>query len=198
VAGPLVEQLLADVSFAPDAGDQTKARALYEHVLATMEYKKIGSGWGNGDTYWACSEHYGNCTDFHALLTSLTRAIKIPTRFEIGFPIPEDRRSGKISGYHCWVNLYLKSHGWFPIDASEAWKHPERQDFFFGSQPADRVRFSVGRDLQLGEGHNSGPLNYFIHPLIEVGGRSLPGIRAEVRYQELSTSQKSQASSPKE
>jgi len=155
---------------ANDGTPLGKARAIYDYVIDTMEYKKSGTGWGNGDTYWACSERYGNCTDFHALFISLARAEGIPARFEIGFPIPEDKPAGKVGGYHCWVELYIEGTGWFPIDASEAWKHPENKDLLFGTQPADRIKFTEGRDLELGEGHVTGPLNYFVYPHLEIDG----------------------------
>lgn len=156
-----------------DDSPQATAHAIYNWVVDNVEYKKVGTGWGNGDTFWACSERYGNCTDFHALFISLARSEGIPARFEIGFPIPSDRSSGEIDGYHCWVQFYLPGQGWIPIDASEAAKQPERREEFFGSQPADRIHFTTGRDLVLSPAGESKPLNYFIYPYIEVGGRPL-------------------------
>lgn len=151
------------------------ARALYDWVVDNMEYKKVGEGWGNGDTFWACSERYGNCTDFHSLFISLARSEGIPARFEMGFPVPSDRAGGTIKGYHCWTQFYLPSIGWVPIDASEAAKNPDRKDELYGGQPADRILFTIGRDLKLGEGHETAPLNYFIYPHVEVGGRVWDG-----------------------
>lgn len=146
------------------------ARAIYDWVVDNVEYKKVGTGWGNGDTFWACSERYGNCTDFHALFIALARSEGIPARFEIGFPIPQDRKEGVVGGYHCWVQFYLPDQGWIPIDASEAAKHPEKRELYYGTHPADRIHFSTGRDLQLSEGSANMPLNYFIYPYVEVGG----------------------------
>ena len=156
------------------------ARSAYDYVVDNMDYKKVGTGWGNGDTYWACSEKYGNCTDFHALFTSLVRARGIPARFEIGFPIPTDKNAGTLGGYHCWLSFYLPNAGWVPIDASEAKKHPENRELFFGTHPADRVAFTVGRDLELGQA--SGPLNYFVFPLVETEGRPVDDVETLVRY----------------
>ena len=147
------------------------ARAIYDWVVDNVEYKKVGSGWGNGDTYWACSERYGNCTDFHALFISLARSEGIPARFEIGFPVPLDRPAGTIGGYHCWVQFYLPDQGWVPIDASEAAKHPEQRELLFGTHPADRIHFTTGRDLVFTPGSAAMPLNYFIYPYVEVGGK---------------------------
>lgn len=154
-----------------DDSPAATARAIYDWVVDNMEYKKVGTGWGNGDTFWACSERYGNCTDFHALFVSLARSEGIPARFEIGFPVPWDRPSGEIGGYHCWVQFYLPGQGWIPIDASEAAKHPERRELYYGTHPADRIHFSTGRDLVLSAGSAAMPLNYFVYPYVEVGGK---------------------------
>jgi transglutaminase-like putative cysteine protease len=130
----------------------------------------VGTGWGNGDTFWACNERYGNCTDFHALFISLARTEGIPARFEIGFPVPDDRGAGAIGGYHCWVQFYLPGEGWIPIDASEAAKHPEKRELYYGTHPANRVQFTTGRDLVLSEAGRNQPLNYFIYPYVEIDG----------------------------
>ena len=169
VSGEMVDGVRAELGLAADASDKDKARAIYDYVVANVEYKKTGTGWGNGDTEWACTEKYGNCTDFHALFTSLARAEGLPSRFEIGIPIPLTPDAGTVGGYHCWIEVALPDEGWFPIDASEAKKHPEQKELLFGKQPADRVRFTVGRDLVL-DGQKAPPLNYFIYPHVEVGG----------------------------
>ena len=65
-----------------------KARAIYDYVVDTMVYDTSGTGWGNGDIYWACDVKTGNCTDFHALFIGLNRAVGIAATFEIGFPLP--------------------------------------------------------------------------------------------------------------
>jgi len=168
-------------SLRTDESPEATARAIYDWVVDNVEYKKVGTGWGNGDTFWACSERYGNCTDFHALLISLARTERIPARFEIGFPIPADAAAGEIGGYHCWVQLYLPERGWVPVDASEAAKHPDMRDLLFGGQPADRIYFTSGRDLVVSEASASRPLNYFIYPYVEVGGEPWKG-KVPVRF----------------
>lgn len=173
---PVLEPIRTEVRERAGSGDPARVtRAIYDWVVENVEYKKVGTGWGNGDTFWACSERYGNCTDFHALFISLARSEGIPARFEIGFPVPENRSEGKVGGYHCWVEFYLPEVGWFPIDASEAFKHPEKKEFFYGTHPEDRIHLTTGRDLELGEGHSTAPLNYFVYPHVEVGGEAWTG-----------------------
>lgn len=186
VGDAFLDPILAEVERAAGSADAfTRARATYDWVVDNVEYKKVGTGWGNGDTFWACSERYGNCTDFHSLFISLARTQGIPARFEIGFPVPEDRPAGDIAGYHCWVSFYLPETGWFPIDASEAFKHPEKREHFFGTDTNDRIHLTTGRDLRLGPGHVGPSLNYFVYPHVEVGGVVFDGsIEKSFEYHE--------------
>jgi transglutaminase-like putative cysteine protease len=39
-------------------------------------------------------------------------AVAIPARFQIGFPLPANKHSAEIPGYHCWAEFYLDSVGW--------------------------------------------------------------------------------------
>jgi transglutaminase-like putative cysteine protease len=150
-----------------------KARAIYDYVIATMRYDKSGTGWGNGDAVWACTAKRGNCTDFHSLFIGMARAAGIPARFEIGFPLPADQHSGAIPGYHCWAEFYVEPYGWIPVDASEAWKHPEKKNYFFGAHDDNRVQFTVGRDIRLEPAQQGDPLNYLIYPYAELDGKPL-------------------------
>jgi len=153
-----------------------RAKDIYEYVFRTMKYDKTGEGWGHGDTLWACDSKHGNCTDFHSVFISMARAEKIPARFEIGFPIPADKHSAEIPGYHCWAEFYLNGTGWIPVDISEAWKHPEKHDYFFGAHDVNRVQFTQGRDLKLDPAQDGAPLNYFVYPYVEIGGKEYSNV----------------------
>lgn len=162
-----------------------KARAIYEYVFSTMRYDKTGKGWGRGDVLYACDAKKGNCTDFHSLFIAMARSQGIPARFEIGFPIPEDKHSGEIAGYHCWSDFYVESRGWIPVDISEAWKHPEKRDYFFGAHDANRVQFSLGRDLRLKPPQNGKPLNYFVYPYVEVDGKEHSNVSLNLSFEDV-------------
>lgn len=159
-----------------------RARQLYDLVDQHVAYKKEGTGWGRGDTNWVCDNGYGNCTDFHSLFISLARSQGLPARFEIGFSIPTDKPEGPIAGYHCWAWFYLDGRGWTPVDISEADKHPELKEYYFGNLTADRVLFSVGRDLELVPRSAGPPMNFFIYPYIEVGGLPLRKENVELKF----------------
>jgi transglutaminase-like putative cysteine protease len=164
--------------------DVEMARAIYNHIVATVKYDKTGKGWGNGDIYYACDARRGNCTDFHAIFIGYARALGIPARFAIGFPLPSDRGAGKIAGYHCWAEFYAKGIGWIPIDASEAQKNPDKREYFFGAHDENRVEFSRGRDLVLIPRQQSDPLNYFIYPYAEVDGQKYAALDTVYSYKD--------------
>jgi transglutaminase-like putative cysteine protease len=143
-----------------------KARAIYDYVTSTMRYDKSGQGWGRGDAVYACDARRGNCTDFHSLIIGMARACDIPARFVMGFPLPEGRKEGEISGYHCWAEMYV--------------------DFFFGGLDANRVEFTRGRDLDL-EPPASDQLNFFVYPRVEVDGLVHTGVTQSFFFAEIKT-----------
>jgi transglutaminase-like putative cysteine protease len=165
--------------------DMEKVRAIYNHVVSTVKYDKSGEGWGRGDIYFACDARRGNCTDFHAIVIGYSRALGIPARFAIGFPLPAERGIGQISGYHCWAEVYLKGIGWVPIDASEAAKNPAKREYFLGAHDENRIEFSVGRDLTLNPKQQGDPLNYFIYPYAEVDGKPFTAVEKMFSYRDL-------------
>jgi hypothetical protein len=169
---------LADEVTAGKSGALEQARAIYDHLVATMQYDKTAPGWGKGDTERACDIRKGNCTDFHSLFMSLARAKGIPSRFVIGFPMTA--RDGVARGYHCWAEFWVEGKGWIPVDASDAAKSPALKDYLFGNLDAERMQFTVGRDLMVAPA-TAEPLNYFIYPYGEVKGQptGVPSIALE-------------------
>lgn len=146
-------------------------RRAYDYVVDLMTYGKDTPGWGRGDVLWACDSRTGNCSDFHSVFMGLTRAREIPSFFEIGFPLPPDASEGEIGGYHCWAWFHGgEGVGWIPVDASEADKHPDLFEYYFGALTVDRVAFSQGRDLTLVPAQQGEPLNFFIYPYVEIDG----------------------------
>jgi transglutaminase-like putative cysteine protease len=171
--------LLKDESLPTDPAGQ--AKVLFEVVNRHMTYDKSGTGWGRGDAVWACDNKRGNCTDFHSLFISLARAHKIPAKFEIGFALPRDR-SGDVAGYHCWAKFRVEGKGWVPVDISEANKDPKQAGYYFGNLTEDRVAFSAGRDITLSPKQDGDPLNFFVFPHVEVGGKPHPADKIKCRF----------------
>jgi|SRR5271156_5925025 len=191
-----IDGVIAQLAKEQTAGATTpleKARRIYNYVVSTMHYDKSGEGWGRGDAIWACDSKRGNCTDFHSLFIGMMRASGIPARFEIGFPVPEDKSEGAISGYHCWAEFYIDGIGWIPVDASEASKNPAKKEYFFGALDADRVLFTYGRDLRLSAEQHGPPLNYFIYPYAEIAGQPVKDLQSHFYFRELGAAAQTQA-----
>ncbi len=174
-----------------------KIRALFEHVVSTMQYdyKRESPKLGEGDVAFVCDFRKGNCSDFHSYLISLARSLGIPAYLEYGFPIvgiplPNPLpKEGKIAGYHCWAWVYDEQIGWFPVDASDARRwldagKPEIKDFLFGNLVLERsaVAFSRGRDITLNPPQKGASLNYFIYPYAEADGQPIKA-QWELNYQ---------------
>jgi transglutaminase-like putative cysteine protease len=179
-----IEKIADQVIAASEKNSVKTARRIYDHLLETMEYKKAGTGWGRGDTMWACENKFGNCTDFHSVFMSLGRVRGIPVRFSMGLPVPPERGEGTIGGYHCWAEFYVPEIGWVPVDISEADKHPKMAEYYFGALTEDRVGFTRGRDLELDPAPASGVQNFFIYPIVEVDGKAHPEKHA-FKYKDL-------------
>jgi len=111
---------------------------MYDYVFkhfATTNLERAGQR----RCHLACDAKRGNCTDFHSLFIAMARSEKIPSRFEIGFSIPTTSLR-RHRGLPLLGRLYTPDLGWVPVDISEAWKHQEKHDYFFGSATADRVQ----------------------------------------------------------
>ena len=157
-------------------------RHFYDFVEQHMRYDKSKPGYGKGDSVWACDSQTGNCTDFHSLFISVARANKFPAKFQIGFPLPATRGSGRIGGYHCWAQFHTKDNVWVPVDISEADKAPTKKDYFFGRLNENRINFSTGRDIELVPKQTGTPLNYFVYPYVEVDGKPYPKEKIKLSF----------------
>lgn len=163
-----------------------KAKAIYNYVLAHVDYDTSIPGWGKGDVTYACDVGKGNCTDFHSLFISLSRAAGIPARFRIGYPLPAEPQGKLLKPYHCWAEFFIEGKGYAPVDISEAWKNPDKADYYFGNLDKDRVLISTGRNINLLPGDDKVPLaNYFVKPYIELDGREYNNFEIERSYTKL-------------
>ncbi len=180
-----IKELAVEVT-GSQSGAVAKAKAAYDYLFTNMRYDKTGAGWGRGDAVWACDSKRGNCTDFHSPFIGMLRADGIPARFDIGFPLPENKDKGDIAGYHCWAEFYAPKSGWVPVDISEAWKAKEKRDYFFGSVDANRVQFSTGRDIALSPKQDGPALNYFVYPYVEVDGKPYDKLDKQFSFEEVS------------
>ena len=157
-----------------------------EDIVNLYKKAKKNNGsytFGNGNAIYACDIGVGNCTDYHSYFMSLNRTMEIPTRFHMGFPIPS-AESGKVGGYHCWADYYIKGQGWYPVDISEADKAPEKKDYFFGTVCQNRLEMMVGRDFIL-KGYEPKITNLFIYPIVEINDKKSIKFNKNFSYKNL-------------
>ena len=182
IDGKIAQEALTAVGDVKEPSDQVKL--LFDNIVDTVAYDKSGSGWGAGDAVYACDVRAGNCTDFHSLFIGEARSLGIPARFLIGFPLPPDKESGQIKGYHCWGEFYIDGKGWIPIDASEARKNVERRDEYFANLDANRVSFTLGRDIRLPKAQSDPVKNYVVYPYAEIDGKEVP-VEWQMKFKDL-------------
>jgi len=173
---------LAAQAAAQASSELARARAIYDFVIANLQYDSTDTASDGGDALNAWDRKKGNCADLHSLFIAMVRSQGIPARFEIGFSLPADKDSGEITGYHCWAEFFNPQNGWVPVDISEASRHPEKKDYFFGAQDPNRIQFSLGRDLKLNPPQAGEPLNYFIYPHVEIGEKPYSKVTNEFSF----------------
>lgn len=182
IDGKIAQEAFNVAGNVKEPSDQMKL--LFDHIVDTVSYDKSGTGWGLGDANYACDIRAGNCTDFHSLFIGEARSLGIPARFLIGFPLPSDKEEGTINGYHCWGEFHIAEKGWVPIDASEARKNLERREEYFANLDANRISFTLGRDIRI-PGAQSNPIkNYVIYPYAEIDGKEFP-VKWQMKFRDL-------------
>jgi transglutaminase-like putative cysteine protease len=181
--GGFIKDVARDIGTEKNQPLQARTLDLYRYVMRELEYRKDGTGWGRGDVAWVCDSKYGNCSDFHSLFISLCRTRGVAAKFEMGFPLPYTGDSGEIPGYHCWAKFLDPEKGWFAVDASEANKHPELSEYFYGNLHARRVHLSTGRDITLEPRQDGPPVNFLIYPYVEIDGKPHDGMKRTFSFE---------------
>jgi hypothetical protein len=70
------------------------------------------------------------------------------------------------------------------VDVSEASKHPDKKDYFFGSLDEDRVAFVQGRDLTLEPAQKAGPVSILPVGYAERDGQPVP-IKRSIEFEDV-------------
>lgn len=160
------------------------ARKVYDYLIDTFVYDWQAPGAGRGDLRWACDNKTGDCTDYHTVFLALCRRHGIPADHCFGIPLPLGK--DRYADWHCWARFWARGADWTTVDASEADKHPELREFYFGTLGTRCLALSHGRDVVLEPRQAGPPLNLFAAPYAEADGRPLTGAAFEVRYTERS------------
>jgi transglutaminase-like putative cysteine protease len=101
----------------------------------------------------------------------------------MGFPLPDARGEGAVAGYHCWAEFWIDGQGWTPLDASEAFKHPEKKEALFAGLDENRIEFTLGRDIVI-PGSATNPQNFVIYPVVEVDGKKFEQVATKFSFKD--------------
>ena len=188
--------IVRDTALKATAGatsDIDKARGIYEWVVNhTFRDPKV-RGCGRGDIRFMLEsgDMGGKCADLNALYVGLARSVGLPARHVYGLRIAKSEEGYKslglatdiaTKGQHCRVEVYLREHGWVPVDPADVRKvvleeppgnRPLSDEIvsrarnqLFGSWEMNWMAYNYAHDVEL-PGSSSKPLVYFMYPQAE-------------------------------
>jgi transglutaminase-like putative cysteine protease len=197
--------------------DIQKARAIYEWVVDnTFRNPKI-RGCGRGDIRFMLEsgDMGGKCADLNALYVGLARSVGLPARHVYGLRIAKSELGYKslglatdkaTKGQHCRSEVYLRDHGWVPVDPADVRKMvleeppgnlqlsdemvAKTRKRLFGSWEMNWMAYNYAHDVDL-PGSAKPPLVYFMYPQAETAdGRVDPfdpdNFKYEITVKEIS------------
>jgi len=188
--------IVKDTALKATAGattDTEKARAIYEWVVKNTFRDPKVRGCGRGDIRFMLEsgDMGGKCADLNALYVGLARSVGLPARHVYGLRIAKSELGYKslgvatdkaTKGQHCRVEVYLREHGWVPVDPADVRKvvleeppgnRPLSDELvsraherLFGSWEMNWMAYNYAHDVEL-PGSSSKPLVYFMYPQAE-------------------------------
>ncbi|HNQ77197.1 MAG TPA: transglutaminase domain-containing protein [Acidobacteriota bacterium] len=100
------------------------ARKIYQYIHEKMRYELVG-GWNIAPVVLARGS--GSCSEYSFVMIAMCRAAGIPARYAGSVVVRGDNAS-RDDVFHRWVEVYLPSVGWVPVDPSGGdSKVPEEQ-----------------------------------------------------------------------
>jgi len=173
--------------------DIEKARAVYEWVVENTFRNPKVRGCGRGDirAMLETGDMGGKCADLNALYVGLARSVGLPARHIYGLRIAKSEQGYKslglatdkaTKGQHCRVEVYLREHGWVPVDPADVRKvvleEPpgnlaltsdmvsRARQRLFGSWEMNWMAYNYAHDVEL-PGSAKQPVVYFMYPQAE-------------------------------
>jgi transglutaminase-like putative cysteine protease len=173
--------------------DIEKARAIYEWVVENTFRDPKVRGCGRGDirSMLESGDMGGKCADLNALYVGLARSVGLPARHVYGLRIAKSAQGYKslglptdiaTKGQHCRAEVYLREHGWVPVDPADvrkvALEEPpgnrplsdgivsRARNSLFGFWEMNWMAYNYAHDVDL-PGSTNKPLVYFMYPQAE-------------------------------
>jgi transglutaminase-like putative cysteine protease len=197
--------------------EMQKARAIYDWVVDNTFRDPKVRGCGRGDIRFMLEsgDMGGKCADLNALYVGLARSVGLPARHVYGLRIAKSDLGYKslgvatdkaTKGQHCRVEVYLREHGWVPVDPADVRKvvleeppgnRPLSDEMvskarkrLFGSWEMNWMAYNYAHDVEL-PGSAKQPLTYFMYPQAETAeGRVDPfdpdNFKYEITVKEMS------------
>jgi transglutaminase-like putative cysteine protease len=197
--------------------EMEKARAIYDWVVHNTFRDPKVRGCGRGDIRFMLEsgDMGGKCADLNALYVGLARSVGLPARHVYGLRIAKSDLGYKslgvatdraTKGQHCRVEVYLREHGWVPVDPADVRKvvleeppgnRPLSDEMvskarqrLFGSWEMNWMAYNYAHDVGL-PGSAKQPVVYFMYPQAETAeGRVDPfdpdNFKYEITVKELS------------
>jgi len=190
--------------------EMEKARAIYDWVVDNTFRDPKVRGCGRGDIRFMLEsgDLGGKCADLNALYVGLARSVGLPARHVYGLRIANSDLGYKslgvatdkaTKGQHCRVEVYLREHGWFPVDPADVRKvvleeppgnRPLSDEMvskarkrLFGSWEMNWMAYNYAHDVAL-LGSAKQPLAYFMYPQAETAeGRVDPFAPDNFKYE---------------
>lgn len=177
---------LADKITAGRKSVLDKARAVYDWTIENMHRDPSVTGCGKGDVCALLKNPGGKCTDISSVFIALCRASGVPTREVFGIRLSKKAEEETTTWQNCWVEFFLPGYGWFPVHPADVLKavlidklvlgeakEKEYREYYWGNLDPFRVALAEGRDIVLNPRQAGEPLNTFLYPYAEVGGKPL-------------------------
>jgi transglutaminase-like putative cysteine protease len=179
--------------------DVEKARAIYEWIVDNTFRNPKTQGCGLGDIRFMLEsrDFGGKCADLNALYVGLARASGLPARDVYGIRVAKSELGYKSLGtasevvtkaQHCRAEVYLKEHGWVPVDPADVRKvvleeppgnRPLDDDMvkkararLFGSWEMNWIAYNFAHDVAL-PGSSGAPLPFLMYPQAETANGRL-------------------------
>jgi len=197
--------------------DMEKARAIYDWVVDNTFRDPKVRGCGRGDIRFMLEsgDLGGKCADLNALYVGLARSVGLPARHVYGLRIAKSDLGYKslglatdiaTKGQHCRTEVYLREHGWLPVDPADVRKvvleeppgnRPLNDEMvskarkrLFGAWEMNWMAYNYAHDVAL-PGSAKQPLVYFMYPQAETAdGRVDPfdpdNFKYEITVKEMS------------
>jgi transglutaminase-like putative cysteine protease len=194
-----------------------KARAIYNWVVDNTFRDPKVRGCGRGDIRFMLEsgDLGGKCADLNALYVGLARSLGLPARHVYGLRIAKSELGYKslgmptdkaTKGQHCRAEVYLREHGWVPVDPADVRKvvleeppgnRPLSDEIvsttrkrLFGSWEMNWMAYNYAHDVAL-PGSGKPPVVYFMYPQAETAeGRVDPfdpdNFKYEITVKEIS------------